>query len=267
MITLDRPTKFTIPTLLNLIKRRGGEAHQTFSEVPTFYDETAERTLDQQVNAVLTENGLMGARGMDRDLLSLVESISHPQLEYYGWFDGEFEDGSPANYSVLVGSGSGGGFGLIRVAGEDTVTVQRQRSDLLLQTFLDMIPQSRGANGQPLVTSKSEFESGRSASAEDETQRSIMRSAPGRSEQLSPLKEMQRILKAPRTGAGSLYVAARPNGGRRRRSPRPLNFIDVSEGRWLMEERPGRDDSLVVFTPGTPQVIGERIRNAQSALG
>ena len=28
MITLDRPTKFTIPTLLNLIKRRGGEAHQ-----------------------------------------------------------------------------------------------------------------------------------------------------------------------------------------------------------------------------------------------
>jgi hypothetical protein len=33
-----------------------------------------------------------------------------------------------------------------------------------------------------------------------------------------------------------------------------------------MEERPGKD-SLIVFTPGTPQTISERLRMAQSALG
>ncbi|WP_432849003.1 ESX secretion-associated protein EspG [Amycolatopsis sp. CA-161197] len=267
MITLDQPTTFTTFTLCNLIQRRGGEPHQTISDSAVFYEPSAERQLDQQVNAGLTQAGLMGPRGMDRDLLALVESISQPHLEYYGWFDGQFEDGSPSNYAVLVGSGNGGGFGLIRIIGEQTVTVSRQRPEFLMQTFLDLLPGGQGAQGQPLVTSKSEFESGHAAGSEDVSQRSIMQTGPGRNEALAPLKEIQRILKAPRTGAGSLYVAARSNGGRRRRIPKPINFVDTAEGRWLMEERPGRDDSLVVFTPGTPKAIGDRLRTAQSALG
>ncbi|MEU4674235.1 ESX secretion-associated protein EspG [Amycolatopsis sp. NPDC023774] len=267
VITLDQPNKFTLPTLFNLIKRRGGEPHQVIADMPVFLDPDAERTIDQDVNKVLTEIGLMGPRGMDRDLLALIESICHPQIEYYGWFDGQFDDGSPSNYAVLVGSGNGGGFALLRVIGEQTVTVVRQRPDLLLPTFLDLLPAGQGASGQPLVTSKSEFESGHAAGSEDVSQRSIMQTGHGRNEALAPLKEIQRILKAPRTGAGSLYVAMRPNGGRRRRIPKPINFVDTAEGRWLMEERPGRDDSLIVFTPGTPKAIGDRLRTAQSALG
>ncbi|HWD04530.1 MAG TPA: ESX secretion-associated protein EspG [Amycolatopsis sp.] len=267
MITLDRPTKFTALTLFNLIKRRGGEPHQTIADLATFYDPAAERRIDDDVNKVLTDLGLMGPRGMDRDLLALVESICHPQIEYYGWFDGTFDDGSPSNFAALVGSGNGGGFAMLRVIGAPEITVSRQRPDLLLQTFLDIIPTARPASGSPLVTSRSELESGRSAGSEDVSQRSIMQSAPGRNQDVAPLKEIQRILKAPRTGGGALYVAARPNGGRRRRIPKPINFIDTNEGRWLMEERPGRDDSLVVFTPGTPQAIAERLRTAQSALG
>ncbi|MEC3974672.1 ESX secretion-associated protein EspG [Amycolatopsis sp. H20-H5] len=260
---LDQPLKFTTPTLLNLIRRRGGEPHQTLSGIPTWYDAEAQRILDQQVNAVLTEHGLMGPRGMDRDLISVVESISRPQLEYYGWFEGEFEN-RPKNFTVLAGSGSGGGFVLMRYINEDEVVVKHVRPELLLQSFVDQIPLGRPGNGQPIVLSKSEFTSGRPA--DDEGEVSIMRAAPGRGTPPSPIKEAQRILKAPRTGAGSLYVASRTEAGTRRRSERPLNFIDTDEGRWLMEERPGRGDSLVVFTPATPQMLGERLRNAQSTL-
>lgn len=266
MVSLDAPTKFTVFTLCNLIKRRGGEPHQVIAETAAFYDPTAERKLDQQVNAALTAAGLMGPRGMDRDLLALVESVSHPQLEYYGWFDGTFEDGSPSNYGALVGSGNGGGFGLIRVQGEQTVTITRQRPDLLLQTFLDLIPAGKAASGQPLITTRSEYESGRPAGSDEMPQGSIMRDGGQRTDQVAPLKEIQRILKLPRTGSGALYVAARPHGGRRQRVPKPVNFIDTSEGRWLMEERPGKE-SLIVFTPGTQQAIAERLRQAQSALG
>ncbi|MGW4395608.1 ESX secretion-associated protein EspG [Amycolatopsis nivea] len=264
MVSLDAPTKFTVFTLCNLIKRRGGEPHQVIAETAAFYDPTAERKLDQEVNAALTAAGLMGPRGMDRDLLALVESISHPQIEYYGWFDGTFED-SPSNFGALVGSGNGGGFGLIRVQGEQTLTVLRQRSDLLLQTFIDLIPAGKPANGQPLITTKSEYESGRSFGSDEVSRSSIMQTGQ-RTTQVEPLKEIQRILKLPRTGSGALYVASRPQGGRRRRVPKPINFIDTSEGRWLMEERPGKE-SLIVFTPGTQQTISERLRQAQSALG
>jgi hypothetical protein len=256
-----RPLKFTTPTLVNLIRRRGGEPHNALSDTPTWYDPDAQRTLDQQVNAVLTQHGLMGPRGMDRDLLVLLEAISRPQLEYYGYFEGRFEN-APANFTVLAGSGNGGAFVLVRMRHEDTVIVAPERPDELLQGFLNQIPPARPGAGGPLVVGKTEFTTGRQAGGDDNF--SIMRG--GHPTPPSPAKEMKRIMGAERLGGGSLYVASRNRAGVRRRCERPLNFIDTVEGRWLMEERPGRGEPLVVFTPATPQVLGERLRNAQSAL-
>lgn len=265
VITLDGPVTFTAYTLCNLIRRRGAEPHQVIGETAAFYVPEDERKLDEQVNAGLRQAGLMGPRGMDRDLLALIDSLSHPHIEYYGWFDGEFSDGSPATFSALVGSGNGGGFGLVRVSGMPTIAVTRQRPDRLLETFLDIVPDARTPPGQTLVTSRAEFESGKPATA-DEPRGSIMQSGHGRDQPVSPLKEIQRIMQAPRTGSGALYVAVRPPNGTRRRIPKPVNFIDTDEGRWLMEERPGRE-SLLVYTPGSRQAISARLRSAQSALG
>lgn len=259
---LNAPIKLATPILLTLIRRRGGEPHPTLSSMPTWYDESAQRTIDQEVNALLTEHGLMGPRGMDRGLLDAVESISRPQVEYYGWFEGEFPD-APRNFAVLAGSGAGGAFVLVRLLGDDTVILAPLRPEETLAGFVEEIPAGRPATGQPLVTTKAEFQAGRDARPEGDF--TVMRT--GRENTPAPAKEMKRIMEAPRTGAGSMYVAARTRGGSRRRCERPLNFVDTAEGRWLMEERPGRGESLVIFTPASPQVLGERLRNAHSSLG
>ncbi|WP_020663738.1 ESX secretion-associated protein EspG [Amycolatopsis benzoatilytica] len=266
MAILDGTVTLSAYTLCNLIRRRGGEPHKVIGETAAFYDPDAERKLDQEVNATLTKAGLMGPRGMDRDLLALIDSISHPHLEFYGWFDGQFEDGSPSKFGALVGSGNGGGFGLVRVGGSPTLAVTRQRPELLLDTFLDIVPRAKAPVGEQLIVSRTEYETGRSVDSDEAPRGGIMQSAPSRTQQLSPLKEIQRIMKEPRTGAGALYVAARTRSGQRRRIPKPINFIDIAEGRWLMEERPGRE-SLVVYSPGSRQAIQERLRVAQSALG
>lgn len=260
---LTAPIKLATPILLNLIRRRGGEPHPTLSSMPTFYDEDAQRTVDQEVNSLLTQHGLMGPRGMDRGLLNAIESISRPQLEYYGWFDGQFP-GAPANFSVLAGSGAGGAFVLVRVIGEESVILAPERPEEVLSGFVNQIPPGRSAAGQLLITSKAEFLAGRDAVAEGDY--TVLRSARD-AQPAAPAKEMKRIMETPRTGAGTMYVAARNRSGTRRRCERPLNFVDTVEGRWLMEERPGRGDSLVVFTPATPQVLAERLRNAQGSLG
>ncbi|GHF57668.1 hypothetical protein FHX82_000203 [Amycolatopsis bartoniae] len=259
---LNAPIKLATPILLNLIRRRGGEPHPTLSGKAVWYDESAQRAVDQEVNSLLTKHGLMGPRGMDRGLLDAIESISRPQVEYYGWFDGQFP-GTPGNFTVFAGSGSGGAFVLVRLLGEETVILAPERPEELLPGFVNQIPPARPATGQPLVTTKSEFEAGRDALPEGEY--TVMRS--GRDAPPAPAKEMRRIMELPRTGAGSLYVAARTRSGARRRCERPLNFVDTAEGRWLMEERPGRGESLVVFTPASPQVLGEWLRNAQSVPG
>ncbi|KAA9166662.1 ESX secretion-associated protein EspG [Amycolatopsis acidicola] len=260
---MTAPIKLATPIVLNLIRRRGGEPHAVLSSTPVWYEEGAQRKLDQEVNNLLTQHGLMGPRGMDRGLLGLVESISRPQLEYYGWFEGQFP-GAPSNFAVLAGSGSGGAFVLVRNLGDESVVLASERPEELLIGFVNQIPHARPGAGQPLVATKSEFESGRDARPDGDFP--VMQS--GREARPpEPAKEMRRLMQLPRTGAGSLYVAARNRSGSRRRSERPLNFVDTAEGRWLMEERPGRGDPLVVFTPATPQVLGERLRNAQGALG
>ena len=42
--------------------------------------------------------------------------------------------------------------------------------------------------------------------------------------------------------------------------------LDTAEGRWLMEEVPGRGEPLVVFTPATPQLLADRVRHAYTSL-
>lgn len=260
---LTTPIKLATPILLNLIRRRGGDPHPTLSSLPIWYDETAQRAADQEVNSLLAQHGLMGARGMDRGLLNALESISRPQVEFYGWFEGQFP-GAPENFAVYAGSGAGGAFVLVRLIGEEAVVLAPEQPEELLAGFVNQIPYGRPGPGQPLVTTKAEFLAGKDAVADGEY--SVMRS--GRDAMApAPAKEMKRISDSPRTGAGTLYVAVRTRSGVRRRCERPLNFIDTQEGRWLMEERPSRDNALVIFTPATPQLIGERLRNVQSSLG
>lgn len=260
----DRPLTLYTPILLNLIRRRGGEPHPTLATTATWLDDDARRREDQQVNALLAQHGLMGPRGLDRDLLGLIESVAQPNLEYYGWFEGRFP-GAPGNFAVFAGSGRGGAFVAVRDLGTDAVTLAAERPEELLQGFVNQIPQVRPAQGQPLVAGKSELTGDRRR--QDNGDLSIMRPAQrNATAATSAAHEMKRVMSSERIAAGSLYVAARSRAGTRRRSERPLNFIDTAEGRWLMEERPGRGDPLIVFTPATPQILGERLRNAQSAL-
>ncbi|NKQ53249.1 ESX secretion-associated protein EspG [Amycolatopsis sp. K13G38] len=256
------PIKLATPILHNLIRRRGGEPHATLSGTAVWYDEGAQRTIDQEVNALLTRHGLMGPRGMDRELLGLLESISRPQLEYYGWFEGSYP-GSPGNFTVYAGSGSGGAFVAVRLLAEESVILATEQPEELLTGFLNQVPRGRPATGSPLVATQAEYAAGSSVPNEDEF--TVMRSA-NAAARPDQAKEMRRIAGVQRVGAGSLYVAARTRSGARRRCERPLNFVDTVEGRWLMEERPGRGEPLVVFTPGTPQVLAERLRNAQGVL-
>ena len=261
---LNKPLTLYTPILLNLIRRRGGDPHRTLASTAVWLDEDARRREDQQVNALLAQHGLMGPRGMDRDLLSLIDSVAQPNLEYYGWFEGSFP-GAPTNFAVFAGSGRGGAFVAVRDLRTEAVTIAAERHDELLQGFLNQIPQARPAPGQPLVVGKSEFTG--NPRRQDDGDFSIMRRGQGRpTAATGAVHEIKRVMNSERVAAGCLYVAGKSRAGTRRRSERPLNFIDTAEGRWLMEERPGRGEPLVVFTPATPQVLAERLRNAQGAL-
>jgi hypothetical protein len=260
---LEQPLAFTTATLLALIRGRGGEPHVTLAAEPVWYDETAQRVLDAQVNAVLAERGLFGPGGMDRDLLVLIEAIARPEVEFYGWYE-SVTDGGSSTVAMYAGSGPRGAFVLVNAIDDDVVHVAPERPDELLTGFMNQVPACPPGAGERLVVGKGEFTTGRAPVSED-TEMAVMRSGVGRAV-ASPGQEIARIMRAPRTGAGTLYAAGRTRASTRHRCRRPVNFLDTAEGRWLMEEVPGRGEPLVVFTPATPQLLADRVRHAYTSL-
>lgn len=259
---LDRQVTITTGTLVNLIRRRGGEPHTVLAETPTWYSDEAQRAEDERVNAELTKAGLFGARGMHPGFVATVEAIARPQLEYYGWVDGGFQ-GRPVSYRLLGGSAGGEAFVLARHEELDVVVLESIQPHELLDGFLGQIPKLAPGRGTPLAVPKSQIEG--TASRGDEGGYAVLRSdrpAEGSQE----VEELRRILALRRMGSGSLYVAARSRSGAWHRIERPVNYIDTSEGRWLTEEIPGRGENRIAFTPADQRVLTERLRSAQGRL-
>ncbi len=258
---LDRQVTITTGTLLNLIRRRGGEPHTVLAETPTWYSDEAQREEDERVNAELAKAGLFGPRGMHPGFVATVEAIARPQLEYYGWVDGGFQ-GKPVSYRLLGGSASGEAFVLAKHEEMDVVVLGSSRPGELLDDFLGQIPKLAPGRGAPLTVPKSQIEG--TARRDDDGFAVLRNDRPAEGSQEAD--ELRRILALRRMGSGSLYVAARNRSGARHRIERPVNYIDTSEGRWLTEEVPGRGENRIAFTPADQRVLADRLRSAQGRL-
>jgi ESX secretion-associated protein EspG len=259
---LDRQVTLSTGTLINLIRRRGGEPHTVLAETPTWYSDEAQRAEDERVNTELTKAGLFGPRGMHPGFVATVEAIARPQLEYYGWVDGGFQ-GKPVSYRLLAGSAGGEAFVLAKHEELDVVVLESLQSPReLLDGFLGQIPKLAPGRGTPLAVPKSQIEG--SARADDGAYAVLRNDRPAEGSQ--EVEELRRILALRRMGSGSLYVAARSRTGAWHRIERPVNYIDTSEGRWLTEEIPGRGENRIAFTPADQRVLADRLRSAQGRL-
>lgn len=258
---LDRQVTITTGTLVNLIRRRGGEPHTVLSETPTWFSDEAQRAEDERVNAELAKAGLFGPRGMHPGFVATVEAIARPQLEYYGWVDGGFQ-GKPVSYRLLAGSAGGEAFVLAKHEELDVVVLESTRPGELLDDFLGQIPKLAPGRGTPLAVPKSQLEG--TARGDDGGYAVLRNDRPAEGSQ--EVQELRRILALRRMGSGSLYVAARSRTGAWRRIERPVNYIDTSEGRWLTEEVPGRGENRIAFTPADQRVLADRLRSAQGRL-
>lgn len=258
---LDQPVTLRTSTLVNLIRRSGAEPHTTLAKGATWYSQEAQNVLDQRAVEDLGEQGLAGPRGIHPALMATVEAIARPQLEYYGWVKGAHE-GKPLDMTVLAGS-AGEAFVLLNNSQTNKVILASVPSQELLDNFLAQIPQLGPARGQQLVVPKSAIAGGRRDAFGEDIQ--VMRTNTPNADDRATA-EFKRVLGLNRIGGGQLYVAARNRGGARQRAEKPVTYIDTAEGRWLTEEVPGAGEPRYVATPATPQLLGDRLRNAQSHL-
>ena len=252
-------------TMLTLIRRTGAEPHTVLATTPVWEDERARKQSEERANTELARLGLHDGHNVHPDLLATVNAIANPALEYYAWVNGRYEDRA-LNYTVLAGSGAGEAFVLVRNSDSDSVALGCVHPNELMEKLhrpaaaAESRPWSADAGAE-------ERDVGGGAPRRDfDGENFSVMSNGRRSATATEVAEMRRILQLPRLGGGSLYVAARSRSGRRERAERPVNYIDTPEGRWLTEEVPGSGEPMIAFHPASPQLLVQRLRNAQSRL-
>jgi hypothetical protein len=261
---LEQQVSMSTATMLTLIRRTGAEPHTVLATTPVWEDERARKQSEERANTELARLGLHDGHNVHPDLLATVNAIANPALEYYAWVNGRYEDRA-LNYTVLAGSGAGEAFVLVRNSDSDSVALGCVHPNELMENFIAQLPPLNPGRGQPMQVPKSEMSGGAPRRDFDGENFSVMSNG-RRSATATEVAEMRRILQLPRLGGGSLYVAARSRSGRRERAERPVNYIDTPEGRWLTEEVPGSGEPMIAFHPASPQLLVQRLRNAQSRL-
>ena len=225
MITL------TLPTLLRLVAWRGGEPHTVLADTPVWRSPAAVAELDERARAELAH-----APNMD----DLVEALVVPRAECYGWFtttDGDRR----VDYRVLAVVNHSTAY-VLTVGPDDVVTVASARPTGLVAALLAWLPRHPPALGRALNAPKADFD--RAITGTPAT---------------GDLAELARIVHEPRLGGGTLYTAVRTDGGRRR-SHRPVTYLDTPDGRWLTQVTTNADRTeWVTFAPATPALIADRL--------
>lgn len=260
---LNTQVTMSTDTLLNLLRRREAEPHTVLSSERTWHSPQAMRAQDEHAFRELSRIGLAGPNGLDRGLLTTVDVIARPTLEYYAWIAGG-HDGKPVNYTVLGCSGGGEAVLLARNADGEGVILESVRPDELMTGFLAQVPGLPPGKGNEVTAPRSEV-TGEGGGADDGDSFQVMRShRPTPSGEAAA--ELQRVLTLPRLGGGRLYVAARNRAGTRHRADKPVSYIDTREGRWLTDQVAGAGEPMIRFSPATPQLLADRLRKAQSEL-
>lgn len=260
---LDRQVTLTSPTLLSLIRLTGAEPHTVLAEGHTWKSDEALGEQDRQAQAELARVGLHSRAGTDRGLLTTIEAIAQPRLEYYAWVSGGY-NGEALRYTLLAGVGGNGvAFVLGRNTDAEAVVLATVSPNELLGMFVTQLPELPSDAGGQVSAPRSEV-TGQGGAADDDGEFQLLRDQPPRT--AGQADEIKRILGLPRIGGGSLYVAARNRAGTRQRARMPVNYIDTTEGRWLTEQAPGPGEPLVICTPATLRGFTSRLREAQNSL-
>lgn len=261
---LDEQLILRTSTLVHLVRRLGWDPHTTLGTGATWYSGAARDAIDERVERELAAAGLSGPRGTDEGLRSTLEAIARPELEYFGWAGGTHGSApeETVNLTILAGSRDGDAFVLVRNVDREFVVLISVAGDRLLDNFVAQLPTHPPARGRELVVPSRTM----SARARDSYDGGglLRTSTPDENERTAD--EFRRVLGLKRTGGGTLYVAGRSRTGRRERVERPLTYLDTVEGRWLAGEVPNAGDSFATLTPGTSQLLTERLRDAQSGL-
>lgn len=200
---------------------------------------------------------LAGREDLDGHLVGLLRLLARPADEFYGWF--VRANGSAYSGVVAVHQGKAA----LAVLEDDRLYLTPIPANTPAQSLLGIAPRRPPVAAKSITVPVAEFgppPGARGRHADFAPARGVLADD-------VDVARLQALVSGPDQGRGQLFVAVRDPAGRRRKSVRPVYYLDTDEGRWLLEYtvRHGGEPWLTA-APGAPQALTHALYQARREL-
>jgi len=196
--------------------------------------------------AELREAGLARGSVIDPALPAVMSLLGRPKLDLHGWVD------FPSGIGVgLVVAADDRGNGVLAALDDVAVHLRPVPPDKLTEALVDLLPPVRAGRGRSITVPMDLLD--------DPVPRNtwLQPNTPGGRLE-SDLRALRRLLGQERDGGGRIYASARDSVGRRHGTRHPLTYIDLADGRWLLQQETG-DKPWIVAAPATSAVLTDAL--------
>ncbi|MGH3862909.1 ESX secretion-associated protein EspG [Actinokineospora sp.] len=242
-MVLPRSLTLPVDTLARILTWENlGEPHRTLAPTPVWRSASAESDAERDARAQAAQLGLLDRRGrVEAEVAASLSVVCRPRVEFYGWIN----DGKE---TIGVLAAAIGREAILAIGDGEQVWLSQAKADGLAQAAAAQTPDVPPARSDTVSVLRSE-------------------AADRRSQPSPQVRLVRRIAELPVTGSGELHVAVRDSMGRRRQSPRPLNYADTPHGRWLNHATPlSTGDDRVTVAPATRADLAAMLTRMHSAL-
>jgi ESX secretion-associated protein EspG len=219
-----------------------------------YLDEDGRREADRRALDELSALGLVAGGVVSPELRPTIQALTRPDVEVYGW-------GGTQQRMVGMLAAARDGVAVLAVADGRAVTLLPARPDGLAEMVVAQLPALAAAHGRAVSVAESDLTGG-AAQHRDEGFSGF-----GQSHDGPDVRILKALMAQPPLGTGKLHVAMRDTSGRRVVSPSSLSYLDLPEGRWMIQVAPnGSGQNWVIAAPGTPQLLVSKLYEMGRAL-
>lgn len=222
--------------------------HVTLVSTVEWMDDDGRREADRRALDELATLGLLAHGGaVHPELRATIQALTRPDVEFYGWVGTQ-------QHMVGVLVAARGGEAVLAVAQGGTVALSPARPDGLAETMIAQLPPLAAAQGRSVSAAQSDLTGGGRQQWDEGF------SGFGQSQESPDVRMLKALMAQSPMGTGKLHVAMRDSSGRRVVSPSSLSYLDLPEGRWMVQVTPdGSGQNWVIAAPGTPQLLVSKL--------
>ena len=218
------------------------------------------------IDELAEQDLLVGRDELDEEVAGLFRLLARPADEFYGWF--VRADGSAFSGLVAVHQRRAA----MAILDNGRAWVAPVAPTTPAQALIGIAPRGRPVTAKSITVPADEF-TVPTEPTEPAGRRSDFEAARGVLEDNIPeshdsdVNRLRALVAEPDRGRAQLFVALRDRAGRRRKSARPIYYLDTEAGRWLLHftSRHGGEPWLTA-APGSAEALTHALYDTRREL-